>query len=383
MSFEQLPQDIRVLSRQVRPRSWHLIIGAFAAGIACMALVSAFVPGSRNAAPSEPSRVAQKHSSDQPAGAKSKPNGAPREAAKGAAPATRAAEPAPAPAAQTEANATPAASASQSAATENQQATPSGCEQQTWPYVSHDCSAQTGKRRRQRHVRVIATDRSAPPTVVTAPPAASHERATDGSAAPSATTPEAASATATSGTSDSASIALRPEPPADPSPAREGAAGAPPSDVPMPRAKPEELARSTPQPAIAARSADEPKHEEASPSSSPREKRTIRRSEDQWRMRGSARRDTPARDFTDEPQRGRDEARETSDDGLRVPRRAAPADDEDGETVVRSERPREGRRSTSGYQRAVAEEERPHSRAQQPGFLLPFQFLFNPPGRGE
>ena len=325
-AFEDAPQDVRTLSEAAAPpRPRTRTLAAFAAGIACTALVSAVVAWPRQAWHGAQSSQPHKVPSRKVAASLESNSRAVRDSAAG----MSAAAAAPVTAATPEAG--------------SQQAARPGCERQTWPYVSHDCD--DGQGRPTRSVRVITTDRSAPTMVKTAAPRVP-VRTTDGSA-PAAQAVGPGTPRATDSTTQLSNVALRQDLPASPWTAQSS------TDI--------------------------------SPAVEPSNGTANAKGQDTSKQAGTSSRDRRGARNSDEPSRSRHAARRAKqnaeNEAVRVVGRAASQDDDNGYTYVRSYRPREGRQA--GGRRQVVQQkpaEAQRAAAREPPPSVPF--LFNPAATG-
>jgi hypothetical protein len=388
--FEGVPQDPGVFSAFAAPRrSWPKIVAAFAAGAACTVLVITLVPIARNAPQPPPARILQRTSADVAAapslsatrGQQPADMPAPAQAPKN----THA--PAPPEGAVAEApvvNSAPAAADTNDVG--SKQSADLNCERQTWPYVDHSCAGPDTNAQARRSVRVIATDRSAPATVMTAP--ARVPRTTDGMAPPPASTTDRT----TDGSAGNTGVASpREQAPADQPQQLDGDIAAAQIDVPLPRPKPDELARTG---ALPAKGSEEVRQAATTAVESAGESRSTSKSRaDRSNARQSAaRRDTATTNAGGAASRAKEGVRETPEEDravrtrtveepARVVRpRAASAEDDDGYTLVRSSRSRDGRR-VSVQQKPVEEDGGVAVREERPRSFFPF--FFNPAAVGD
>jgi hypothetical protein len=301
--FDVPREHSRILSSPYTPsQPWTKIIIAFAAGLACAMLVitATFVwpRGNSDSAKvtAESSRVALAKKATTPA-PKATDEPAPRDEA----------QPADASGSPDAANATPSEATAQD----------DPCAREAWPYVSQKCAG----KQRTRNVRVITTDRTAPSTIVTAVPETSPRdtdpapRTTDG-AAPSAAS--VALAPSQAAPVESAPSAATPNAPA---PAQETAAPnivptAAASEVPMPKAKPDAIARTEPETTGSA-PAVEAEHQApvaAAPVQESKSSRKSRERRDRHDARSNSRRDTARANPERQDNVGRDDTRFVGDE---------------------------------------------------------------------
>jgi len=380
--LEGAPQNSQIFSvPAVVRRSWLKLAAAFAAGVAfaagaaCSVLVITVLTAPHKAAqpqethPRTPTEAASDASplpaarTEQPAALSSPQASQASASPAGPLPA------APAPVA----NSAPAA-----ADPDDPGAKPSAdlnCERQTWPYVDHRCARPDANGRAKRSVRVIATERSAPATITTAVPVRV-QHTTDGLAPP----PGSAAHRTTDGSSGDVTARA---PAASDRAQRPGGNIAAATDVPLPRPKPDALARTA---AIA--SVPNELRQAAATAESAGEPRSLRKSGigRSQAHRGVARRDTATTGAGSETRRGNTDPREAQEEGRAVrsgmveepagvvrPRAGTAPDD--GYILVRSYRMRDGRRA-SVRQKQVEEEGGAAAREERP--RPPFPFSFNP-----
>jgi hypothetical protein len=410
--------DTPVQTIPLPPRPWTKFIAAFAGGVACTFLLTTFITFSSTPRKpeAETSKLAQRTQGGQPA----KPAPTPP-------PAARASDPAP----QTKdaaADRTPAsdeASGAQTAAANETADADAGksdrsCAQQTWPYVNHGCAGADPQG--TRSVRVISSDRGAPSTVTTTAPAKPAARTTDGLATPDARAAKAARGRETTGSSPSqASVALQPQPPA-----RTESPTPPAADDSTAKPKPEAVARTEETTPSQASSTEMVKRVPLESSATAEDTRPTSRSRDRHERRYEARKDrgkreagenraSRSRDVRDghdnrnmrdggdlRASRASPDSREANDDdaprarasqeevsprsraandnGQRDRRpRSASNEDDDGYTLVRSQRTRDGGRVTvheRPIEREAKEEAKETVRERAPST----PFFFNPAG---
>jgi hypothetical protein len=385
--LQGVPQDPRVFSPPAAPSPpWRKIAAAFAAGVgfaagaACAVLVIMYLVAPQKAAqPQQAKRMPTEVAANAPL-----PNQQPANTPPASSPQAQ-----PSPTTAPPAGAEPSASDRDAAAPAGEaspgQSADRSCERQTWPYVDHSCAGLDAQAKRS--VRVITTDRSAPATVTTfAPPPRS--RTTDGMAPPPASTLDRT----TDGSAGRMDGATEPS---------DGKVASGHSDVPLPRAKPAELARTAAAPAngpeVVQQATTSPPPAAAAPRQARKsaERRTTRRSvaerdlatepnsntrrADDMREAQDERRTVRSRP-AEEPARAA-RPRATDQEPVQVGRtRATPAQDDEGYALVRSSRNRDGRR-VSVQQKQVEEEGGAAARDERP--RSPFPFFFNPAASGD
>jgi hypothetical protein len=341
LPLESLPEDARPDAEPAAPtRPWIRVAGSFAAGVGfavgagCAALAIIHLAGPLKSAQPQQPKVR-----------------APAEIASSSAPA-----------APSERSATDTDAADRS------------CARRTWPYVDQSCAGTEVNAQATRSVRVIATDRGAPATVMTIAPLPG-SRTTDGFASAALAAPESASANRPSGGNMAPGQA----------------------DVPMPRAKPDELVRraaalaNEPDTIHQGMTNDQPPAAESRQARKSAERRSTRRSVAERDAKAEPRgetRPTDTRETQDEqalqvralsfedPSRTA-RARATEQEFIQAGRsRATSSEDGDGYTLVRTYR-RDGRRG-SVRQKAVEAEGGGGTAAREEQPRSPFPFFFNP-----
>jgi hypothetical protein len=402
---EGAPQDPPVFSAPAAPsQSWLKIAAAFAAGVAfaggaaCAVLVTTFLTAPHKAAQPEQSKLRAPadvalNVSPSPAARGEQPVNTPASS-----PQTQTSAPPEAPPAAAEASASSTGRAAAEAGdAASKQAADLNCERQTWPYVDHGCGGFDTNAQAKRSVRVITTDRSAPATVTTAAPVRAR-RTTDGLAPPPASTTNRT----TDGSARSTDVAPHELAGPDRSAPPDSNTASGQIGVPMPRAKPDALAR----PAAAPANGPDVVEQATTLPPAAGESRPTRRSAERRQTRRSvAERDPATTDPGSETRRAKEDVREAQDEERRTVRsrtpeeatrvvrpraapqeparvgrsRATPAEDDDGYTLVRS-RSRDGRR-VSPQQKPTEEEGGAAAREERP--QSPFPFFFNPAATGD